>query len=365
MLIGRLGLETALPHSDRHGPIYLDRGRIAVEDGCLRFCRAGGGGTPASEYAIPNQSTSLVLLAPGSMVSYDALRLLARHDAGLAAVGEDGVRFYTAPPLLPDFPPSRSVRCNCGPMRENGRLDVARRTYALRLGEILPHRDITVLRGIEGARVKSMYPLTAQRFAIEWRGGRYDRNDPDSADLPNQAINHIASAVEAVAAIAVAATATLPQLGFTHENGDPAGLELAQNSRRGRPIRKLFFDKVNGINLLTAIVSLPARGWTARIVRVNGITAVSPPARGWTRGARGAGYFARVPPARAGMDPVEKAAARSYCNFPARAGMDPVEKAAARSYCNFPRPCEDGSRLLNSSQALSLSCSSLSICFRS
>jgi len=37
-----------------------------------------------------------------------------------------------------------------------------------------------------------------------------------AADLPNQALNHAASAVEAAAAIA---TATIPQPGFIH--GDP------------------------------------------------------------------------------------------------------------------------------------------------
>ena len=82
--------------------------------------------------------------------------------------------------------------------------------YAFRLGEVLPHRDIAVLRGIEGARVKEMYKLTAARFGIEWRGRRYDRQAPQAAALPNQAINHAASAVEGAAAIAVSATATIP-----------------------------------------------------------------------------------------------------------------------------------------------------------
>ncbi len=219
MLVGRLGLETArLPHVDRHGLIYLDRGRLTVEDGCLRFCCAGGGGTPAGDYAIPHQSMSLVLLGPGAMVSHDALRLLARHGAGLAAIGEDGVRFYTAPPLLPDFSHLARRQARLWADERNGRLDIARKMYALRLGEILPHRDITVLRGIEGARVKSMYALTAQRFGIEWNGRRYDRANPNATDLPNQAINHAASAVEGAAAVAVAATATIPQLGFIHED---------------------------------------------------------------------------------------------------------------------------------------------------
>jgi CRISP-associated protein Cas1 len=84
--------------------------------------------------------------------------------------------------------------------------------------EVLPHRDIAVLRGIEGARVKVMYQITAQRFGLTWSGRRYDRANPNATDLPNQAINHAASAVEAAAAIAVTATATIPQLGFIHED---------------------------------------------------------------------------------------------------------------------------------------------------
>ena len=94
--------------------------------------------------------------------------------------------------------------------------------YAWRLGEVLPHRDIAVLRGIEGARMKETYKITAQRFGIRWEGRRYDRADPAAADAPNQAINHAATAVQAAAAIAVTSLSALPQLGFIHEDSDQA-----------------------------------------------------------------------------------------------------------------------------------------------
>jgi CRISP-associated protein Cas1 len=219
MLSGRLGLEGArLPHADRHGLLFLDRGALSVEDGCLRFVSAGGGAVESGDYRVPHQSISLLLLGPGSTVSHDALRLLARHGAGLAAVGDDGVRFYTAPPLLPDFSHLARRQVELWADANKGRLDVARRMYALRLGEILPHRDIAVLRGIEGARVKVLYATLAEMHGIVWKGRRYDRADPLAADIANQAINHAASAVEGAAAIAVAATATIPQLGFIHED---------------------------------------------------------------------------------------------------------------------------------------------------
>lgn len=235
MLKGRLGLETArLPHADRHGLLWLDRGNLSVEDGCLRFVAAGSETVAAGDYRVPHQALSLVLLGPGSTVSHDALRLLARHNTGLAAVGEDGVRFYTAQPLLPDHSALGRAQALAWADAKGARMSVARRMYAWRLGEVLPHRDIAVLRGIEGARVKEIYRLTAERMGLRWQGRRYDRADPLAADLPNQAINHAASAVEAAAAIAVAATATIPQLGFIHEDsGQSFVLDVADLFRDG------------------------------------------------------------------------------------------------------------------------------------
>jgi len=229
MLKGRLGLETArIPHADRHGLLWLDRGNLSVEDGCLHFVCAGGGALGAGDYQIPFQTVSVILLGPGSTVSQDALRLLARHGTALAAVGSDGVRAYTAPPIMSDQSQWARRQARAWADAENARLSIARKMYAWRLGEVLPHRDIAVLRGIEGSRMKESYKLTAQRFGVPWQGRRYNRQNPDVTDIPNQAINHAATAVEAAAAIAVTATATIPQLGFIHEDsGQSFVLDIA------------------------------------------------------------------------------------------------------------------------------------------
>ena len=221
MLAGRLGLELArIPHADRHGLLWLDRGNLTVESGCLRFVTAGGALDPG-DYQIPHQSVSMILLGPGSTISHDALRLLARHGTLMAAVGEGGVRLYTAPPMGPDR--SELARRQAGLWANpETRVDVARRMYAWRLGEVLPQRDIAALRGIEGARMKESYRLVANRFGVQWRGRRYDRANPAAADLANQAINHAATAVQAAAAIAVTSLSALPQLGFIHEESDQA-----------------------------------------------------------------------------------------------------------------------------------------------
>ncbi|MBS0401959.1 MAG: type I-E CRISPR-associated endonuclease Cas1 [Proteobacteria bacterium] len=227
MLKGRLGLEKArIPHADRHGLLWLSRGELCVVDGCLHFLRGRDSLTPGIDQ-IPHQAVSMILLGPGSSVTHDALRLLARHGTLLAAVGEDGVRSYTAPALLPDRSDvaRRQAELWGNPRR---RISVARRMYALRLGEVLPHRDLDTLRGIEGARVKNFYKLMAEKHGIQWKGRNYDRANPNATDLPNQAINHAATAVQAAAAIAVQSLAALPPLGFIHEDsGQSFVLDIA------------------------------------------------------------------------------------------------------------------------------------------
>ena len=222
LLPGRLGLaESRVPHADRHGLLWLEYGRLSVEDGTLHFVAAQSETLDAGDYAIPYQAVSMILLGPGTSLTHDVLRLCARHGTLIAAVGEGGVKCYTAPPLGK----GRSniarahVECWANPKR---RLETARRLYAWRFGRVLPYRDIETLRGIEGARIKESYRLLAQRFGIEWSGRHYDRHNPAAADLPNQAINHAATFVEAAADIAAAAVGALPPLGFIHEESSNA-----------------------------------------------------------------------------------------------------------------------------------------------
>ena len=231
MLKGRLGLESAkVPHKDRAGLLYLARGHLTARDGTLAFKQGSvseADSLSPGDYAIPLQGVSMILLGPGSTVSHDALRLLAVARTAIAAVGEDGVWMYTAPPLIPDRSGLARTQARCW-AENTARLDIARRMYAWRLGEVLPHRAIETLRGIEDARMKQSYRLIAQQVGIDWHRRHYDRANPNSADLANQALNHAASAVEAAAAIAVASTGTIPQLGFIHEDpGQSFVLDIA------------------------------------------------------------------------------------------------------------------------------------------
>ncbi|MFN3629821.1 MAG: CRISPR-associated endonuclease Cas1, partial [Casimicrobiaceae bacterium] len=132
LMYGRLGLAASrIPHADRHGLLWLEYGKLSVEDGTLRFVAAKSETLDAGDYAIPYQTVSMIFLGPGTSLTQDVLRLCARHGTLIAAVGEGGVKSYTAPPMGQGR--SDVARCHAerwaDPVR---RLDTARRLYAWR-----------------------------------------------------------------------------------------------------------------------------------------------------------------------------------------------------------------------------------------
>lgn len=145
----------------------------------------------------------------------------------ILVTGVGGVRIYCAPPLMPDR--SKVARNHATQWADtNRRLHLARKMYAWRLGEVLPARDLDILRGIEGSRMKSLYKLLAQKHGIDWERRDYDRGNPNASDDPNMAINHAATAMYAAATIATYIVGAIPQLGFIHEaSGDAFCLDIA------------------------------------------------------------------------------------------------------------------------------------------
>jgi CRISPR-associated protein Cas1 len=250
---GRLGIAQArIPHADRHGLLWLEYGALRVEDGTLHFSAANSPILDAGDYSIPYQGISMILLGPGTALTHDVLRVCAHQGVLLCAVGEAGVKLYSMPPFGQAH--SEIAREHARQWADPAvRLDVARRMYGWRFGKILPHKDISTLRGIEGARMKETYAIQAKLRGLSWNGRHYDRANPAAADVPNQALNHAATFVEAAAEIAVAAVGALPPLGFIHEDSSNAfTLDIADLYRAEVTI-PIAFDcavKTDGVSQL-------------------------------------------------------------------------------------------------------------------
>lgn len=214
MLKGRFGIDEArIPQKSRNGLLYVERCRLSIDNGSLILAFEEKG----EELELPQQRLNAVLPGPGSSITHDAVRHCSAHGTCLAFVGTDGTRIYTARPLF-DRDSTLARQQASWWASETTRVMVAKRMYAKRFGETTRTTSLDSLRRMEAAWIKHSYELIAGQIGITWRGRRFDRADPDATDLPNQAINHVVTAIEACVAIAVQATGTLPPLGFLHED---------------------------------------------------------------------------------------------------------------------------------------------------
>ena len=241
MLSGRLGLDKArIPHVDRHGVLALRFGRVSVEDGCLKFIQDGDGNKTGIEFAIPYQTVSCLMLEPGTSVTHDAVRLLARHGTGLVFCGMGGTRVYSSPPLMPDSSALARMQARAWSDPE-ARNSVARTMYRIRFGEMPPAMPVEELRGMEAARMRAAYSAVSKRYGIEWKKRSFDRENPTGGDEANQAVNHAATAMYACSGVAVYSVAAIPQLGFLHEDsGNAFVLDVADMFRTSHTLPIAF-----------------------------------------------------------------------------------------------------------------------------
>lgn len=200
-----------IPIKDRASILFLERGRLDVLDGAFVVVDRRGVRTH-----IPVGGIACLMLEPGARISHTAVALAARVGCLLVWVGEAGVRLYSAgqPGGARADRLLHQARLALDP---DARLKVVRKMYGMRFGEPAPsRRSIDQLRGIEGARVKRMYEVLAQRHGVKWRGRRYDPGQWQAADLPNRCLSQATACLYGLAEAAILAAGYAPAIGFLH-----------------------------------------------------------------------------------------------------------------------------------------------------
>lgn len=196
---------------DRLSVMFIERGQVDVLDGSFVVVDVTGVRTH-----IPVGAVSCLMLEPGARVSHAAVALAARVGCLLVWVGEAGVRLYAAG--QPGGARSDRLLWQVRLAGDDeARLKVVRKMYALRFGEEPPsRRSVEQLRGIEGARVRRMYELLAQRAGVKWRRRDYDPTDWGSGDLPNRCLSAATACLYGLSEAAVLAAGYSPAVGFIH-----------------------------------------------------------------------------------------------------------------------------------------------------
>jgi CRISPR-associated protein Cas1 len=196
---------------ERISMLFIEYGQIDVLDGAFVVVDKNGARTH-----IPVGSVACLMLEPGTRVSHAAVALAARVGCLLVWVGEAGVRLYASG--QPGGARSDRLLYQAKlALDDEARLKVVRKMYAMRFKEEAPmRRSVQQLRGIEGARVRKLYQLLAQRNGLQWKGRDYDPEEWGSGDVLNRCVSAATACLYGLTEAAVLAAGYAPAVGFIH-----------------------------------------------------------------------------------------------------------------------------------------------------
>lgn len=214
-LFQRPPLDTLTPAKDRWTPIYLEHGRLEVDDAAIKWIPATKGGV----CPIPIATVSALILGPGTTITHAAVKAAAQCNCPLLWLGEDGLRFY-AYGITPNHDNSmarRHAEAWAAPRKRN---EVARRMFRHRFPDV-PTSGISIeqIRGMEGKRVKKIYEELGKQFGVTWKGRNYSPSNWNMADNINRALSSATASHYALIAAVCCSMGFIPQLGFVHKSG--------------------------------------------------------------------------------------------------------------------------------------------------
>lgn len=88
-LFERPPLETLAPAKDRWTPLYLEHGRLEVDDSSVKWIGCDG-----LLCRIPVATVSALILGPGTTVTQAAMKACAESNTPVCWTGEESLRFY-------------------------------------------------------------------------------------------------------------------------------------------------------------------------------------------------------------------------------------------------------------------------------
>jgi CRISPR-associated protein Cas1 len=204
-----------IPIKDRNSMVFLQYGNLDVKDGAFVLIDENG-----VRIQIPIGGIACIMLEPGTRITHAAVSLAADTGTLLLWVGEGGVRLYSAG--QPGGARSDRLLYQAKLALDNDlRLKVIKEMYRRRFGEEPPqHRSVEQLRGIEGARTRSLYSFFAQKYNVPWKKRKYNPKNWNDSDQINKALSAANHCLYGICEAAILAAGYAPAIGFIH-SGKP------------------------------------------------------------------------------------------------------------------------------------------------
>ena len=207
-------LETLTPARERWTPVYLEHGRIEVDDSSVKWI-----GADRTIWRIPVATVSAVMLGPGTTVTHAAIKACSDCNTPVCWTGAEGMRFYAFGTTPTHSNKNARHHANIHGIKKKRDI-VAHKMFIMRFGDQdIEGISINKLRGMEGMRVKCLYEKMGAEYGVSWKGRNYNPNNWHLADNINRAISAANASLYALCTAIVCSLGYLPQLGFIHSSG--------------------------------------------------------------------------------------------------------------------------------------------------
>ena len=198
---------------DRWTPIYLEHGRIEVDDSAVKWV-----GADHNVFSIPIAMVSVLLIGPGTTITHNAIKSCANSNTPICWIGEDSLHFYSF---------GFSVNMNSKNAVKHAKLfasrkyniGIARKMFQYRFPNTdVENKSIKELRGMEGYRVRELYKTLGEKYGVTWKGRNYNSNFSLSDNI-NKSISYANVCFYSLCCSVICSMGYLPQLGFIHTDG--------------------------------------------------------------------------------------------------------------------------------------------------
>lgn len=214
-LLIKVTRETLPQIKDKYPFIYLERGRLEIDDSSIKWIDAEGQVIP-----IPVATLNCLLLGPGTSVTHEAIKVAAAANCAVCWVGEDSLLFYAAG-YVPTAD-TRNLRQQVELIADEEKsLEVTRRLFAKRFPDAdLQGKILQQMMGMEGHRIRSLYQAKAEHYQVGWQGRQFTPNKFELSDVTNQVLTASNAALYGILCSAVHSLGYSPHIGFIH-SGSP------------------------------------------------------------------------------------------------------------------------------------------------
>ncbi len=214
-LLVRITRDTLPRVKDKYPFIYLERGRLEIDDSSLKWIDC-----EMNIVRLPIATINCLLLGPGTTITHEAVKIAAAANCSIIWVGEDSLVFYAVgqTPTADTHNLRHQVELSANPEKS---VEVARRMFAHRFSVAkLTGKSLKEMMGMEGSRVRLLYEVKAQQYQVGWKGRNYIPGKFELSDMTNRILTASNAALYGIVASVIHSLGYSPHIGFIH-SGSP------------------------------------------------------------------------------------------------------------------------------------------------